>query len=101
MQRASWVLKGLETSLERSFGSTCHGAGRTLGRKEAKRRIRPDDLKRQLADAGVLVKAGKTALLVEEAPQAYKDVSEVVEICEEAGLSARVARLQPLAVLKG
>jgi tRNA-splicing ligase RtcB (3'-phosphate/5'-hydroxy nucleic acid ligase) len=101
MQRASWVLRGLETSLERSFGSTCHGAGRVLGRREAKRRIRVEDLKRQLDEAGVLVKAGKAALLVEEAPQAYKDVSEVVEVCEGAGLSARVARLRPLAVLKG
>ena len=101
MQRASWVLVGLETSLGRSFGSTCHGAGRVLGRKEAKRRIRVEDLKRQLDEAGVLVKAGKLALLVEEAPQAYKDVSEVVEVCEGAGLSQRVARLRPLAVLKG
>jgi tRNA-splicing ligase RtcB len=101
MQRASWALAGLETSLERAFGSTCHGAGRVLGRNEAKRRIRVEDLRRQLAEAGVLVKAGKAALLVEEAPQAYKDVSEVVEVCEGAGLSARVARLRPLAVLKG
>jgi tRNA-splicing ligase RtcB len=101
MQRASWVLRGLATSLERSFGSTCHGAGRTLGRREAKRRIRPEDLKRQLDEAGVLVKAGKVSLLVEEAPQAYKDVSEVVDVCEGAGLSAKVARLRPVAVLKG
>ncbi|HEY3069776.1 MAG TPA: RtcB family protein [Gaiellaceae bacterium] len=101
MQRASWVLQGTETSLERSFGSTCHGAGRVLGRREAKRRIRPEDLKRQLDEAGVLVKVGKLALLVEEAPQAYKDVSEVVEVCEGAGLSTRVAQLKPLAVLKG
>jgi tRNA-splicing ligase RtcB (3'-phosphate/5'-hydroxy nucleic acid ligase) len=101
MQRASWVLEGLESSLERSFGSTCHGAGRVLGRREAKRRIQAEDLKRQLDEAGVLVKVGKMALLVEEAPQAYKDVSEVVEVCEGAGLSRRVARLRPLAVLKG
>jgi tRNA-splicing ligase RtcB len=101
MQRASWVLRGLQSSLERSFGSTCHGAGRVLGRKEAKRRIRPEELRRQLAEAGVVVKVGQAALLVEEAPQAYKDVSEVVEICEGAGLSQRVARLRPLAVLKG
>jgi tRNA-splicing ligase RtcB len=101
MRRASWVLRGLETSLERSFGSTCHGAGRTLGRREAKRRIRPEDLKRELDEAGVLVKVGKMSLLVEEAPAAYKDVSEVVEVCEGAGLSAKVARLRPVAVLKG
>ena len=101
MQRASWVLVGLETSLERAFGSTCHGAGRVLGRREAKRRISPDDLKRQLDEAGVLVRVGKMALLVEEAPQAYKDVSEVVDVCEGAGLSRKVARLRPVAVLKG
>ena len=101
MQHASWVVMGLETSLDRSFGSTCHGAGRVLGRKEAKRQIQPADLRRQLDEAGVLVKAGQASLLVEEAPQAYKDVSEVVEVCEGAGLSAKVARLRPLAVLKG
>jgi tRNA-splicing ligase RtcB len=101
MRRASWVLRGLPTALERSFGSTCHGAGRVLGRREAKRQIRPEDLRRELDEAGVLVKVGKMALLVEEAPQAYKDVSEVVEVCEGAGLSQRVARLRPLAVLKG
>ncbi len=101
MRRASWALVGLESSLERSFGSTCHGAGRLLGRNEAKRQIRVEDLRRELDEAGVLVKAGKASLLVEEAPQAYKDVSEVVEACEGAGLSRRVARLRPLAVLKG
>ena len=101
MQRASWALVGLESSLERAFGSTCHGAGRVLGRKEAKRRIPAEALRRQLDEAGVLVKAGKASLLVEEAPQAYKDVSEVVAVCEGAGLSARVAKLRPLAVLKG
>ena len=101
MRRASWALVGLESSLERSFGSTCHGAGRLLGRNEAKRQIRVEDLRRELDEAGVIVKAGKASLLVEEAPQAYKDVSEVVEACEGAGLSRRVARLRPLAVLKG
>lgn len=101
MRRASWVLRGLDSSLERAFGSTCHGAGRVLGRRAAKRSIQPADLRRELEEAGVLVKVGKEALLVEEAPQAYKDVSEVVEVCEGAGLSARVARLRPLAVLKG
>jgi tRNA-splicing ligase RtcB len=101
MQRASWALRGLRTALERSFGSTCHGAGRVLGRNEAERRIDVRDLRRQLDDAGVLVKAGKPSLLVEEAPEAYKDVSEVVAACEGAELSARVARLRPLAVLKG
>jgi tRNA-splicing ligase RtcB len=101
MQRASWALRGLDAAMERSFGSTCHGAGRVLGRNEAKRRIRPEDLRQQLREAGVLVKAGKASLLVEEAPQAYKDVSEVVAACEGAGLSSRVARLRPLAVLKG
>jgi tRNA-splicing ligase RtcB len=101
MQRASWALVGLPTSLEHAFGSTCHGAGRVLGRNEAKRRIRVEDLRHQLDEAGVLVHAGKASLLVEEAPQAYKDVSEVVEVCEGAGLSKRVAKLRPLAVLKG
>jgi tRNA-splicing ligase RtcB len=72
-----------------------------LGRNEAKRRIRVEELRRSLDEAGVLVEAGTPKLLVEEAPEAYKDVSDVVEVCEGAGLSRRVARLRPLAVLKG
>ena len=75
MRRSSWVLTGLASSLERSLGSTCHGAGRVLGRNEARRRIRVEELRRSLDEAGVLVEAGTPKLLVEEAPEAYKDVS--------------------------
>jgi tRNA-splicing ligase RtcB (3'-phosphate/5'-hydroxy nucleic acid ligase) len=97
----SFVLVGTEQSLAKSFGSTCHGAGRALSRKAAKKKIRGEELRDRLESRGILVRASKMSGLAEEAPEAYKDVQEVVEICEGAGLSRRVARMRPIAVLKG
>ncbi len=97
----SYVLVGTEESLEKSFGSTCHGAGRAMSRKAAKKRIRGEELKKRLESEGILVRAGHPAGLAEEAPEAYKDVQAVVKICEGAGLSRRVARMRPVAVMKG
>ncbi|NPV59761.1 MAG: RtcB family protein [Actinobacteria bacterium] len=97
----SYVLVGTEEALKKSFGSTCHGAGRQLSRKAAKRKVRGDELRRRLEGMGIMVRAGHPAGLAEEAPEAYKDVREVVEICEGAGLSRRVARMRPVAVMKG
>lgn len=97
----SYVLCGTEQSMKESFGSTCHGAGRTMSRSKAKKTIRGDELRRRLEKKGITVKAEKMSLLAEEAPEAYKDVSRVVDICEGAGLSRKVARLKPVAVLKG
>ncbi len=101
MGRYSYVLVGTEEALERSFGSTCHGAGRTMSRSAAKKGIKGSELKERLHGAGILVDAATLSGLAEEAPEAYKDVSEIVEVCEGAGLSERVARTRPLAVLKG
>ncbi len=101
MGRYSYVLVGTEESLKMSFGSTCHGAGRTMSRSAAKKSIKGNELKERLQGAGILVDAATLSGLAEEAPEAYKDVSEIVEICEGAGLSERVARARPLAVLKG
>ncbi len=101
MGRYSFVLSGLETGMQRSFGSTCHGAGRRMSRHQAKRQVRGDALKRQLESRGIVVMAGRLQELAEEAPEAYKDVAGIVEVCEGAGLSKRVAKLVPLAVLKG
>lgn len=101
MGTASFVLVGLEGAKERSFSSTCHGAGRAMSRTQAKKQMQGSDLKHELAGQGIIVNAGKTKQLAEEAPYAYKDVSEVVETCEGAGLTAVVARLRPVGVIKG
>lgn len=101
MGTASWVLLGTEGSMARSFGSTCHGAGRTMSRTQAKKRIRGEDLRRDLETQGVTVRAGSLAGLAEEAPQAYKDVDAVVRTVDAAGIARRVARLRPVAVVKG
>ncbi|MBI4744324.1 MAG: RtcB family protein [Actinobacteria bacterium] len=101
MGRASYVLAGTETAMKESFGSTCHGAGRLMSRSQAKKIIEGSRLKRELEDRGIIVKAGKMSLLAEEAPEAYKDVNEVVEVCQGAGISEKVAKLRPLGALKG
>ena len=101
MGTCSYVLVGTETAMKVSFGSTCHGAGRAMSRTKAKKMIRGDQLKQELERKGILVLAEHNALLAEEAPQAYKDVSQVVNVCEGAGLSRKVAQLKPMAVLKG
>jgi tRNA-splicing ligase RtcB len=97
----SYVLVGAETAMRESFGSTCHGAGRTMSRSKAKKTIRGPELKERLERQGIIVMAGKIGLLAEEAPEAYKDVTRVVDVCEGAGLSKKVAMLRPMGVLKG
>ncbi len=101
MGTASYVLVGTREGEKMAFASTCHGAGRVMSRSEAKRKIRGENLKKELEGRGIYVMAGQLALLAEEAPAAYKDVSRVVEICEGAGLSRKVAKLLPLGVVKG
>jgi len=101
MGTASWVLVGTETSMAQSFGSTCHGAGRVMSRHEAKRTVRGDKLRQELESAGIKVRAGSMAGLAEEAPQAYKDVNQVVEAVVGGGIARKVVRLRPVAVIKG
>lgn len=101
MGSASYVLAGSADAMEQSFGSSCHGAGRALSRTAARKRVRGDVLKEELGERGIHVRAGSLSGLAEEAPEAYKPVEEVVEIVEEAGLARAVARLEPLAVIKG
>jgi tRNA-splicing ligase RtcB len=101
MGTASWVLVGTEESMMRSFGSSCHGAGRVLSRNAAKRSVRGEQLQRELEADGILLRAGSMAGLAEEAPSAYKDVDEVVETVCGAGIARKVARLRPLLVVKG
>jgi tRNA-splicing ligase RtcB len=101
MGTASWVLAGTEMSMARSFGSCCHGAGRVMSRSKAKHEIRGDELRRELEQGGIRVRAGSMPGLAEEAPQAYKDVDEVVETVCAADIARKVARLRPVAVIKG
>jgi tRNA-splicing ligase RtcB len=101
MGTASWVLLGTEGSMEHSFGSTCHGAGRVMSRKKAKKTVRGDRLKDELENRGISIRAGSMPGLAEEAPQAYKDVDAVVEVVTKAGIAKKVARLRPVAVIKG
>ena len=101
MGTASWVLLGTAGSMAQSFGSTCHGAGRVMSRSQAKREIRGDNLLRELEAQGVSVRAGSLPGLAEEAPRAYKDVDHVIEVVTKAGIARKVARLRPVAVVKG
>jgi tRNA-splicing ligase RtcB len=101
MGTASWILFGTEGSMRETFGSTCHGAGRTMSRSQAKRTVWGEDLLKKLEGEGIHVRAGSMPGLAEEAPQAYKDVDLVVEAVSGAGIARKVARLVPLAVIKG
>jgi tRNA-splicing ligase RtcB len=101
MGTASFVLVGTAGSMEQTFGSTCHGAGRVMSRTQAKRQVRGQKLRDELSARGIVVRAGSMPGLAEEAPQAYKDVSRVVEVVDRAGIGKKVARLEPLAVIKG
>jgi tRNA-splicing ligase RtcB len=101
MGTASWVLVGAEKSMQQSFGSTCHGAGRTMSRAQAKKKIWGEDLRNTLQSEGIHIRAGSLSGLAEEAPEAYKDVDEVVDTVIGAGLARKVARLTPLVVVKG
>ena len=101
MGTASWVLVGTEGSMAQSFGSTCHGAGRTMSRSRAKKEVQGGELRRELEERGIRVRAGSLAGLAEEAPMAYKDVDRVIEVVHGAGIARKVARLVPVAVVKG
>ena len=101
MGTESWVLAGAARAMQVSFGSCCHGAGRVMSRSQAKHSLRGDQLKRELEGRGIHIRVGSMGGLAEEAPAAYKDVSEVVKVVVEAGLAKKVALLKPLVVIKG
>ncbi len=101
MGTSSWVLKGTHLSMQKSFGSCAHGAGRLLSRAQAKKRVFGENLKQQLLQQGIQVKAGSMSGLAEEAPEAYKDVDAVIQSVVGAGIAERVAQIKPLAVIKG
>jgi tRNA-splicing ligase RtcB len=101
MGRCSFVAVGTQKAMEESFGSTCHGAGRMLSRTAAKRALKGRDVLHQLEEKGITVRATSIPELAEEASQAYKDVSEVIEVVHQAGISKKVAMAVPMGVIKG
>jgi len=101
MGTASFVCKGTDEAMRRTFGSTCHGAGRVMSRSQALKRAQGRAIDRELESAGILVRSQGRKTLAEEMPEAYKDVEQVVAVMDGAGISPRVARLRPLGVVKG
>lgn len=101
MGTESYILVGTKRGMEECFASTCHGAGRVLSRKAAMKSEKADTILKRLEDRGIKVMAETIGTVREEIPEAYKDVSRVVDVVEKAGISRKVARLRPLAVIKG
>jgi tRNA-splicing ligase RtcB len=101
MGRYSYVLVGTEQAMKETFGSTCHGAGRVLSRKQAKKVAKGRAIIRELDDQGITIRSAGRGTVAEEIPEAYKDVSQVVEVVYGAGISRKVARLRPMGVIKG
>ncbi len=101
MGTASYLLVGRPKAMTDTFGSSCHGAGRVMSRMRAKREVNAQELRARLERMGIVAEAASAKGLVEEAPEAYKDVDAVVEVVAQAGIAAKVARLKPIAVIKG
>ncbi len=101
MGTCSYVLAGTAKAMAETFGSACHGAGRCMSRSQAIKQARGRDVARELERSGIVLRARSRETVAEEMPEAYKDVSEVVDACDRAGIARRVARLRPLAVIKG
>jgi tRNA-splicing ligase RtcB len=101
MGRYSYVLAGTKKAMTETFGSTCHGAGRLMSRTKAKKAARGRELFREMKDRGVFVMSNGRGTMAEEMPEAYKDVSNVVEAVHGAGIARKVARLRPLGCIKG
>jgi tRNA-splicing ligase RtcB len=101
MGRASWVLVGQPGSMERTFGTTCHGAGRAMSRTAAVKDAAGRRIDKELEARGVIARAQSRKGLAEEQPKAYKNVDDDVEVVHRAGLSHKVARMRPIGVIKG
>ncbi|HEY5687455.1 MAG TPA: RtcB family protein [Yeosuana sp.] len=101
MGTCSYVLSGTAKSKDLTFGSCCHGAGRRLSRRSVKQQVNAPALKEQLKEQGIYIEAGSYKGIAEEAPQAYKDVNLVVDIIQTSGIAKKVAKLRPVAVVKG
>jgi tRNA-splicing ligase RtcB len=101
MGRYSYVLLGTEGAYAETFGSTCHGAGRRMSRRQAKKAAKKRDIRGEFEELGIEVRASSFGTVAEEIPDAYKDVADVVDVVHEAGIGRKVVRLKPLGVLKG
>ena len=101
MGTASWILVGTKESESRAFSSACHGAGRSMSRHQALKTWRGRDIVEELSRKGIEIRSPSMRGVAEEAPHAYKDVTEVIDVTHEAGLAAKVAELRPLACIKG
>jgi tRNA-splicing ligase RtcB len=101
MGRCSYVLVGTQKAMEETYGSTCHGAGRVMSRHQAIKVAKGRDITRELKDKGIIVKGASRGTLVEEIPDAYKDVNEVVNVVHQAGIGKKVVKLVPMGVIKG
>jgi len=101
MGRCSFIAVGTQKAMNETFGSTCHGAGRVLSRGAAKRSMKGRDVVRELESRGITIKAGSINSLAEEASQAYKDITEVIDVVHQAGISRKVAMAIPMGVIKG
>lgn len=101
MGRVSFVLVGLPKAMEETFGSTCHGAGRLLSRNQAIKQAKGRSIKEELAERGIIVRSAGKETLAEEMPDAYKDVSNVVDVVHNAGIAMKVVKLKPMGVIKG
>lgn len=101
MGTGSFLLVGQERSMQDTFGSSCHGAGRLMSRTQARRTVNGNELRERLNKSGIIVKAGSMSGLAEEAPEAYKNADEVVEVVDRCGIASKVAHFKPLLVIKG
>ena len=101
MGTSSWILLGKSNSMDLSFGSTAHGAGRTMSRSKARRNFTEENVKKSLNDKGIFIKALTRDGVVEETPEAYKDVDSVVNVSHNLGIATKVAKMVPIGVIKG
>src|SRR5258706_9459963 len=101
MGTASWVLAGAQAAMQETFGSVCHGAGRLLSRTAAKKGRNAHDVQKKLEEQGIVARSETRDGILEEVPEAYKDVDAVIEVVHKAGLARKVARLRPMGVIKG
>lgn len=101
MGTCSYVLTGTQRGMDESFGSTCHGAGRAQSRNKSRRNLSYQEVLQKLSDQGISIRVASPKLVMEEAPESYKDVTAVVDTCHEAGISKKTIKLRPIAVVKG